>query len=149
MSPGKWNCSCICSTSFSEQVETLVSTTMKGEDDARTGSSAAMVCAPGGSCGAAVVCRDSTGVALATREPEAEDLGRVAAASEDHEAGPPITVSGEGTGVTEVFLATPLFFFFFHIAAVRGSSGEGATGEAGGETRKRAQTQAEHQTRMM
>ena len=77
MSPNKWTCSPICSTSFSEQVETLVFVAMVGEGDATTGSSAAIVCAAGGGCRAAVVFRGSTGVASTTREPEAEGLGRV------------------------------------------------------------------------
>ena len=138
MSLGKWNHFLICFTSFSKQVETLVSTTMVGEGDATTGSSAAIICAPGGSCGAADVFRGLTGVASTTREPETEGLGKVAVAPEDREAGPPTADAREGAGAVEAFFAFPSFFFFILAATVGGSGGEGATGEADGEGLERS-----------
>ena len=46
-------------------------------------------------------------------------------------AGPPTTVVEEGTGAADVFLAA-LSFFLFPLSAVRGDSGKGTTGKAGG-----------------
>ena len=109
---------------------TLLSATMVGEGDARTGSLAAIFFAPGGNCGAAVVWRDSTGVASTTREAKVKGAGLEAAVLKDRDAGPPAAIAGEGSGAAEVFFAAPIFFFVL-ISAVEGGGGEGATGAAG------------------
>ena len=83
---------------------------MKGEGVMRIGSSATIVLALRGDCGAAVAQGNSTGSASATREAGTEGTGLKAAAPEDRGAALSTMVVGEGAGAIEGFTAFNLFF---------------------------------------
>ena len=95
MSAGKWNYFRKYSTSFSVHVETLLSATIVGEGMTNICSSATIVVALRGGCGAADTWAGSTGLASATCGVGIKQSGLKAAVPKDREARSSARVAGE------------------------------------------------------